>query len=152
MADLINSNSSNRSNTQTVGSAASPRPRLMSYPSAVCLPWEGERAVCRLDPFNVGRTATLGMFPYQSFGWYDSATTAAAPAAAGAVNHTPTSIRIFSAVRSSAARLSGEAAESGHCWLRERLSTRTRRQSMRTRGGEGPVRLRLLHAHWRLAC
>jgi len=24
----------------------------------------GERAVCRLDPFNVGRTATLSMFPY----------------------------------------------------------------------------------------
>jgi len=40
VADLINNSSSNGSNAQTVGSAASPRPRLMSYPPAVCPPLE----------------------------------------------------------------------------------------------------------------
>jgi len=127
MADLINNNSSNRSNVQTVGSAASPRPRLMSYPPAVCPPLEesapfadsilstsaGRRPLACSHTSRLGGTTRLLLhlhllLPEQS------------------------TLRLrrseyFSAVRLSAARLSGEAAESGHCWLWERLSTRTRR-------------------------
>jgi len=104
VADLIINSSSNRRNAQTVGSAASLRPHLMSYLPAVYPPLE-ERAPFADSILSTSAGRRPSACSHTSrLGGYDSATTASAPAAAGAVNHTPTSIRIFSAVRSSAAR------------------------------------------------
>ena len=150
MADIIINSSSNRSNAHTVGSAASPR--LMSCPPAVCPPLEESASVAdSILSTSAGRRPSACSHTRRMGGMTRLLLRLHLLLPGQSTIHLRRS-EYFSVVRLSAARLSGEAADSGHCWLWERLSTRTRRQSMRTRGGEGPARLRSLHAHWCQAC